>query len=142
MWIMGGHNLKKDDTIEKINETVSNITDFPVEQGTSGIWTYRKWNSGTLECWSCAIHTFPTSGIETGISGIKLASIDIFLPSEIKFINNPCCTGSSGWYYTEWVQVHCDASKNKINIRCFCNDNSLNYTTNKEIPIYCIGKWK
>lgn len=27
------------------------IADFVVEQGTSGIWTYRKWNSGIAECW-------------------------------------------------------------------------------------------
>lgn len=25
--------------------------DYVVEQGTSGIWTYRKWNSGIAECW-------------------------------------------------------------------------------------------
>lgn len=25
--------------------------DYIVEQGTSGIWTYRKWNSGVSECW-------------------------------------------------------------------------------------------
>ena len=25
--------------------------DYIVEQGTSGIWTYRKWNSGVAECW-------------------------------------------------------------------------------------------
>ena len=27
------------------------LSDFVVEQGTSGIWTYRKWNSGLAECW-------------------------------------------------------------------------------------------
>ena len=26
-------------------------TDYVVAQGTSGIWTYRKWNSGLAECW-------------------------------------------------------------------------------------------
>ena len=26
-------------------------TDYVVAQGTSGIWTYRKWNSGIGECW-------------------------------------------------------------------------------------------
>ena len=26
-------------------------TDYVVEEGTSGIWTYRKWNSGIAECW-------------------------------------------------------------------------------------------
>jgi hypothetical protein len=28
-----------------------NTKDYIVEQGTSGIWTYRKWNSGVAECW-------------------------------------------------------------------------------------------
>ena len=27
------------------------VTDYIVEQGTSGRWTYRKWNSGIGECW-------------------------------------------------------------------------------------------
>ena len=27
------------------------IKDYVVAQGTSGIWTYRKWNSGIAECW-------------------------------------------------------------------------------------------
>lgn len=27
------------------------ITDYVVERGTSGIWNYRKWNSGFAECW-------------------------------------------------------------------------------------------
>lgn len=27
------------------------ITDFVVEQGTSGIWTWQKWNSGMAQCW-------------------------------------------------------------------------------------------
>ena len=27
------------------------ITDFPVEEGTDGIWSYRKWASGIAECW-------------------------------------------------------------------------------------------
>lgn len=29
----------------------SNIVDYPVEEGTQGIWTYRKWASGIAECW-------------------------------------------------------------------------------------------
>lgn len=27
------------------------VDDYVVEQGTSGIWTYRKWSSGVAECW-------------------------------------------------------------------------------------------
>lgn len=29
----------------------NNTADYVIEQGTSGIWTYRKWNSGVAECW-------------------------------------------------------------------------------------------
>ena len=27
------------------------VSDFVIEQGKSGAWTYRKWNSGIAECW-------------------------------------------------------------------------------------------
>ena len=30
------------------------ISDYVVEHGTSGNWTYRKWSSGIAECW-CAV---------------------------------------------------------------------------------------
>ena len=28
------------------------VADYVVAQGTSGNWTYRKWNSGIAECWA------------------------------------------------------------------------------------------
>lgn len=30
--------------------------DYVIEKGTSGIWSYRKWNSGILECWCSYTH--------------------------------------------------------------------------------------
>lgn len=30
---------------------MSEMADYVVEQGTSGIWTWRVWNSGIAECW-------------------------------------------------------------------------------------------
>lgn len=42
-------------TIVYIKESVltdgAAIADYVVEEGTDGIWTYRKWNSGIAECW-------------------------------------------------------------------------------------------
>lgn len=32
--------------------SVVGINDYVTEQGTSGGWTYRKWNSGVAECWA------------------------------------------------------------------------------------------
>lgn len=33
------------------DNTFGQMADYVVEQGTSGNWTYRKWNSGIAECW-------------------------------------------------------------------------------------------
>ena len=43
-------NMKK--TLTKILDALK--VDYIVEQGTSGIWTYRKWHSGISECWGTA----------------------------------------------------------------------------------------
>ena len=37
----------------------NNTKDYVVDQGTSGIWTYRKWNSGVAECWG--VHTMTSA---------------------------------------------------------------------------------
>lgn len=34
-----------------IGSKLGQKVDYIVEQGTNGIWTYRKWNSGVAECW-------------------------------------------------------------------------------------------
>ena len=42
------------EAINELNETLSKLptpADYVIEQGTSGIWTYQKWNSGLYECW-------------------------------------------------------------------------------------------
>lgn len=36
--------------IEKVTNALK--VDYIIEQGTSGDWTYRKWNSGIAECWA------------------------------------------------------------------------------------------
>ena len=41
------------------------VADYVVEQGTSGIWTYRKWNSGISECWLNSIRN--VSGSQSSI---------------------------------------------------------------------------
>ncbi len=41
----------------------NNTKDYVVEQGTSGIWTYRKWNSGLAECWG--VYTMTSAATKT-----------------------------------------------------------------------------
>lgn len=37
-------------------------SDYVIEQGTSGIWTYRKWASGLAECWGDKTFTLSNTG--------------------------------------------------------------------------------
>lgn len=50
--------------------TIQQSASYIVEQGTSGIWTYRKWSDGIAECW-CSTNTSVPSGWSPG-SGIIL----------------------------------------------------------------------
>lgn len=44
----------------------SSVMDFVVEQGTSDIWTYRKWSSGIAECWCAVADTVTYEGAAFG----------------------------------------------------------------------------
>lgn len=43
--------------VKTLNINGSDVADFVIEQGTSDIWTYRKWNSGIAECWGTSSGT-------------------------------------------------------------------------------------
>lgn len=55
----------------------SPLADFVIQQGTSGVWTYRKWKSGIAECW-CQ-YSF-TAAITTAW-GVLYESSAVTLPS-------------------------------------------------------------
>ena len=52
-------NIKK--TLTKVLDALK--CDYIVEQGTDGIWTYRKWNSGIAECWGEYSYSVTTSSV-------------------------------------------------------------------------------
>ena len=45
-------NAIQDELIRVGGAGTSPVADYVVEQGTSGVWFYRKWNSGLAECWT------------------------------------------------------------------------------------------
>lgn len=49
---MSSEAITRNDLTTILNEVLpTDNTDYVVAQGTDGIWTYRKWNSGIAECW-------------------------------------------------------------------------------------------
>lgn len=48
--------------IDEANERGLATADYIIQQGVSGIWTYRKWNSGMAECWATVSATMTITG--------------------------------------------------------------------------------
>lgn len=47
---------------ERVAPPQVDASDYVIEQDTSGIWTYRKWNSGIAECWGTHTHSVTSWG--------------------------------------------------------------------------------
>ncbi len=66
-------------------------SDYVIANGVSGIWTYRKWNSGVAECWGN--HTDSNINISTAWGNIfdsnKIYGT-IYYPTDL-FISTPMC---------------------------------------------------
>ena len=45
-------NAIQDELIRVGGAGTAPVADYVIEQGTSGVWFYRKWNSGLAECWT------------------------------------------------------------------------------------------
>lgn len=141
MWIIGGHNLKRNDTIEKINKVASNITDFIVEQDVSGIWTYRKWNNGTAECWG----RYTASGINAAghnISGYWYSDIiEILLPFDFLSIGYYQVDGGSE-DKVNFARDYGDySSGKKVGFR-ICGHESEATSVNISVYVSVKGRWK
>lgn len=68
--------------------------DYMVEQGTSGSWTYRKWNSGHVECYGVYSDTSSTAYTSAGVGYYRTFNVN--LPSVFTSIDNPQVTARTG----------------------------------------------
>ena len=60
--------------------------DYVIEQGTDGIWTYRKWSSGIAECWGKWTGTVSSGGAVFG--GYQYATDYLPYPTSL-FVEEP-----------------------------------------------------
>lgn len=83
----------------------NNTADYVVAQGTSGIWTYRKWNSGLAECWG--VYTMNSAATkawgslyysDTLAPRINYPFTFTSRPQESVFLHG---SGVAGWAYPE-----------------------------------------
>lgn len=96
--------ITDDTTAEELNKKIVETDkrlealeiDYIVEQGVNGIWNYRKWNSGIIECWGKAVgKTAPNN--ET--SPYPWNSVELPCPLvTMNYVNIQACdTDSEGW---------------------------------------------
>ena len=73
-------------------------SDFVISQGTSGIWTYRKWKSGIAECWCRKTITTNVTNVWGGLytSG-RLDALDISFPFAFKSVPVVTANLTANW---------------------------------------------
>lgn len=119
------------------------ITDYVVEHGTSGIWTYRKWNSGIAECWgniavsnvACTISVggwYRTEVISPGSYPIQFTSTPTV---QANFSANNSGTGGFTW------DLGATEPLTTANIFYIMRMSSVS-AMNGIIHYYALGKWK
>lgn len=118
-------------------EEIVPSADYIVEQGTSGNWTYRKWNSGIAECWGTHNPSSSASGTE---GGLYFQSIYIDFPSGL-FASAPrtLVTAHGNW-------IGGAMTGNALTATTWqgyrWTPTSQTNTSALKIELYCIGTWK
>ncbi len=121
-----------------INFNGSKFADHVVEQGTSGVWTYRKWNNGRMEVYGTASQT-PTA-LNNGVNSITVTMPVSFVDTSYTVTITPAKCGML-------VSACGDcASNNNIShtvnsfVMSYKYNHGVAYTTNFNVMV--VGKWK
>ena len=132
----------------KIKELLAKMLNSPfiVEEGTSGIWTYRKWSDGTAECWGKITKSghninrqwgswyVSASGTANEFYASYPSGLFVDVPTELAMLNGafsalPLVAGTTA------------PSKNNTTHYVCARGTSVNNTT-FTLSIHAIGKWK
>lgn len=113
--------------------------DYVLEQGTSGIWTYRKWASGVAECWlESDLSLTGSTPVAYMNDSAYLTHATVNLPFAFKTQPRSVAEGSLGTG-TGFVNVWCRNGYNEITVYVTGNQNSAAITIRLMIVT---GRWK
>lgn len=113
----------------------NSITDYIVEQGTSGIWRYKKWNSGQVEL---TARTSVTCPVQTKMNSIYRSEIQsVQLPFTVyKCTPIVTCLDHNTWASSSYI----NETSNSIGVVIWRGTTYNSYTWN--ISIIVTGRWK
>ena len=111
--------------------------DYVVEQGASGIWTYRKWYSGIAECWLSTEQSL-TCAAPKSLMGGYYSSVDLETPftftSYLGGVGDSALGTGVGF-----TNVRPKSSNSKISVYSWGNQN---VATINIFAVYLFGRWK
>lgn len=123
------------------NVTTLQGHDYITEQGTASGWTYRKWNSGTMEMWGC----FSISGKIDSADAGGYATENTCTPANFPtaFISTPIVTCS---IYSGSITLMpiCSSAPTTSAVGAWrgWRGNSNNSSGDKYFNFICVGAWK
>lgn len=116
------------------------LADFPVAQGTSGVWTYRKWRSGLAELWGAASGTVTTANpwgnVYTSNQSIVL-SYPFPLPTVTAVLAAPVYDGAANY----WLCTR-DAGGTSTQTPGYQIVRAASDSVNYKVFFYVTGRWK
>lgn len=110
--------------------------DAVVEQGTSGIWKYQKWNSGKIELWTESISHTVSYGTISNYLYFSSFTVTVPLVTSVTYAN----IQETDWHYAQWTTTTRN-STNQIVCRYYSantNGSGETYT----FMAHVIGTWK
>lgn len=109
-----------------------------IEEGTSGIWKYRKWDNGDAECWG--EYTGTSVAISRHLSGAYYSdAISIEYP--FTFSQAPICTVSGGSDdRINWARKFADNRTTRVAVIVIALESQT--TADISVNLHAFGKWK
>lgn len=123
-----------------VKKLLSKILNSPfiVEEGTSGIWTYRKWNSGIAECWGR--YQYRTTGTtQWGSTYYNTPTASIAFPTSL-FMETPAVSALQVANSIQGMVAVSSVNTTTVNLYNVRGASSGSGTL--IFSVHAIGKWK
>ena len=117
--------------------------DYILAQGTSGIWTYRIWESGVAECWGR--QDFRSIAITQAVGSFYKSTSEIQpdLPSAFTFTQMPYCHATVRDVIAQNpVFVSCFSGCTSSKTQAFYLYSPTAQTVAVNLSFYAVGRWK
>lgn len=121
-------------TLEELRADLG-IRDYIVEQGKSGVWTYRKWASGVAECWGQPAKSMASSGTFLGANAY---STYFALPSGL-FVSVDSANANPRIGSNYAIPAYINTTPKSVGVDALSNESG---TRDFSASIYVRGRWK